>query len=275
MSKPYTIVQVKRTTKDLDSTEIKSIIPRAGEWVLEYKEGDLTTNNTEELVIGNGHNDIEHLPRLKINALSSMLFAASSQPNGGATKIEVGTASNGSYFPTFTSGKTVDELPKASDRFTLKLDRSVDTLSIGNAGTSPHKGVLELFNGDNNKIILSPPGAGSISSDITYKFPDTDTLLVTLAIVGGNIASATATTPATTNNSTRVATTAFVNNFMDTFKTSDSGLKSGSVSTVGTGVPTSSSPANKSTGSLYVDNSTGILYYYDGSAWKPIVGVWG
>lgn len=280
MSKPYTIVQVKRTTKDLDSTEIKSIIPRAGEWVLEYKEGNLTTNNTEELVIGNGHNDIEHLPRLKVNALSKMQFASSlqtdPQKNYGATYIEVIPSGVGTFYPTVTAtaGSTdVDtktKAPAASNRFSITLDNVLgDTLSIGD-GT--HKGKLALKDGAGYSVNIVPQEG---NNDTAFYLPVVNAGLATIATVNGNIGSASATTPTTSDNSTRVATTAFVNNFMNNFKTSADGLKSGSVSTVGTGAPTSSSPANKSTGSLYVDNSTGVMYYYDGSAWQPIVGVWG
>ena len=79
MSAPYQLIQIKRTidNKTLNSNDIKIQVPEYGELVFSHSEqsGDYI----DELVIGDGVRDIEHLPRLRFNALYDL---ANSAPNG-------------------------------------------------------------------------------------------------------------------------------------------------------------------------------------------------
>lgn len=239
-------------------------MPKYGEVVFSH------TTGKDEFVIGDGILPIPELPRLKLNLLSDMKFAASKNERGGATEIEVvNTAAAGSYYPTFSSGKTEHEKPKATDRFKLTLASTTDTLSIGD---NSHKGRLNLHDGSSNTVTVVPP---SVNNDITLTLPiPTSGTTATIAAVGGDIGSATATTPTAGDNSTKVATTNFVNGSITTALSNFTDeLKSKPVSTIATTTPSSTTP--KSTGSLYVDDSTGILYYYNGSTWKPVKAVWG
>ena len=58
----FTKIQLKRTSgnKTLDDSTVKTIVPAYGEPVFSH------TSTIDELVIGDGSTDIEHLPRLTL-----------------------------------------------------------------------------------------------------------------------------------------------------------------------------------------------------------------
>lgn len=180
------------------------------------------SNNTTTIQPSSTNNDITvTLPDSSgtlatTNDLNSINYATSDTPAGPATQVKstdrAGTnevrylASLWSYGGA-SGYNNVGYDARLSYRYHYSTAMAQCTLNIGNS-TLGDRGFGELsiyHNGHHTTVTCK----GGLSSNNFISLPDADG---TLALVGGNIGAATATTPTAGDSSTKVATTEFVTN---------------------------------------------------------------
>ena len=225
------------------------------------------SNNKTTIVPSSTSNDIT----VTLPSVGGTLVTTNNVPDERVTIENNTSSSNTPVYPTYytnTSGSSVklqaDDGYKVITRNGTTSSLGASFLYLGNnkaSGASGNKtGGLYIYSRGTNPIVVQP--VENVTQQRTVSLPDADGVI---ALVGGDLGAATASTPTAGDSSTKVATTAFVNTAIS--------------NNTKVALPTSA-PSDNIKGQLYIDPTTSILYYNSANTgqpavWKPIVGVWG